>query len=214
MTTKLVLIDGIAGTGKTAITRNLAATLAEKNINVHEYSDNPAHHPVQRLTFSTYNSWLKEIQTNWKTFVLGTVESEKLVIFDGTIFYNTLGTLLAHDVFEENIMLYASQVPPLIQSLEPVLIHLTVSDVERHIRNMYRMRPPQYREFVDSFIQKTAFGKSRKLNGLHGFCEFNRKLHDICDQVYKNFPFRKMEINISYSQWQFYEKLIEDFIQY
>ncbi|MBN2385266.1 hypothetical protein JXQ70_20515, partial [bacterium] len=170
-------------------------------------------HPILQIEYHSFNQWSREVRALWKALVRDYLQTGRKVMFDGTILQHTIGFLLERDIFEEDIMTYAKQVPIIIAPLEPMLIYLTIGDIERHIRNLYRMRPMSWKNKIDGYIQRTPFGQKRQISGLDGYSLFAQSYKKLCDQLFKYYDFRKLEIDVSYAQWSFYENMVLDFVE-
>lgn len=212
MQTLIVFVEGLAGSGKTRTAEFIGESADNRRIKVEVFTEYSEYHPIHSVAFSSYLQWVKEVRAKWLSLVETIQMNKRLTIFESTLFQNTIGLLLEKDINEEDIMRYAEQVPQALSALNPALIYYTLNDVERHIRTLYRLRSKKWQRKIDTFIQSTAFGKSRNLEGLDGYIHFNRELKKINDRIFEKLPFRKTSIDISYSQWQFYQKMAEEFV--
>ncbi|MBN2384810.1 hypothetical protein JXQ70_18185, partial [bacterium] len=79
--------DGLVGTGKTVITRNIAAILAERGFDFDVFQEQPLFHPILQIEYHSFNQWSREVRALWKALVrqdltFGRVHSSR----EGTVF--------------------------------------------------------------------------------------------------------------------------------
>lgn len=210
--TNLVLIDGIAGTGKTTLSRKLHGLIGEKYGNAILYPEFMASHPVHEWEAQDYPTWYRQTIDNWRELSRMLVQSHAIGIMESSLFQGTVGDLLERNIGQDIILDYARQVPFLIEKTSPVLIYLIPGDIRSHIERTYAQRPERWQTKIDSFIQKTAFGRARGLSALEGYITFIEELKRISDELFQLYDLRKVRINVTRSGWDDCARRITEFL--
>jgi len=167
--TKLILIEGLPGSGKTWTSQYLAYQ-CEKN-------GNPARwyheQDKQVLDILDLQSDFPEIKiAQWKAFVSEAKESESVNILDSRYLMNSVGFFFAMDEMAK-LAEFESMWEDIVKPLNPVFIYFYQSDVEKALRQTLDLRREYWEEWAFKKITDgTAFGKRNKLKGFDGFVTF------------------------------------------
>jgi hypothetical protein len=210
--THLILIDGIAGTGKTTLSHKLHQIVNDLYGNAILYQEFKTPHPIHEWEVDDYQIWQRKTIENWKNLVHELLRTSSIGILESSLFQGTVGDLLERDIDEDTIFEYASQVPSLIQATSPVLIYLAPDSITPHIERTYSQRTGRWQTKIDHFIQHTAFGQARTLSGLEGYITFLKTLKRLSVQLFQTYEMKKLFVNISQYTWDNYETLITNFL--
>ena len=127
--TKLILIDGIIGTGKSTTAQFIAFQLQKNHIHAkwfHEYDpSNPLFTPPGEVTPGPSPEQLLE---KWQVLVTEAEASDEVLIVESYLFQSTIGLLFERNVDKQNIFKFAFQTQQLIEPLNPVAIYLYHQD--------------------------------------------------------------------------------------
>ncbi|MFC1849786.1 hypothetical protein ACFL27_06220 [candidate division CSSED10-310 bacterium] len=211
--THLILIDGIAGTGKTTLSHNLhrIVNTVSGNAILSQEFDTP--HLIHEWDVDDYPRWKNKTIENWNMLALNLLRTHSIGIVESSLFQGTVGDLLERDIDEKTIFEYAFQVPSLLQITSPVLIYLVPDDITTHIEHTYAQRKGGWQTKIDQFIQQTAYGRARNLSGLEGYIIFLKTLKRLSDQLFQTYEMKKLLLNISQYFWDDYEALITNFLE-
>ncbi len=211
--TRLILIDGIAGTGKTTFSRKLHSVINRVSGNSILYHEFATHHPIHEWEIDDYPTWEKKTIENWQTLGHALIQKQSIGIVESSLFQGTVGDLLERNLPDETIHEYALQVPALIQAVSPILIYLVPDDARPHIEQTYANRTGGWQTKIDSFIQQTALGRARNIAGLDGYLTFIKELKRLSDHLFQAYEMKKFRLKISGYAWETYETHILDFLE-
>jgi hypothetical protein len=210
--TKIIFVEGVAGSGKST-----TAQLLYGNLHRHGYAVKLIHefyspHPIHELNTEEPKIWISKTLANWRDLADTLVETNEIMIMDGTLFQCTIGVLLEMDVKVPIIRQYANQIPDILKPLNPILIYFYQNDVEKALTTAYQQREDKWRRRVNAFVLDAKFFKNRKLCGLDGYIEYNRVLRNLTDSLYSEYDLRKISIENSSGDWNRYHHIIAEFL--
>ncbi len=203
--TKLILIEGQPGSGKSTTAQYIAKQCEKNNIPARWYheQDNDA------LEIIDAQSNISEIRiAHWKAFVSKAKESETVNVLDSRYLMNSVGFFFAMDEMAQ-LAEFKSLWEDIVKPLNPVFIYFYQSDVEKSLRKTFDIRREDWEEWAFKKINEgTAFGKRNKLKGLDGFVTFFKEFRKVTDKVFDNFSGRKLAIENSEGEWEkYYEEI-------
>jgi hypothetical protein len=209
---KIIFIEGIAGSGKST-----TAQLLHSNLYRHGYAVKSIHefyspHPIHELNTEDPKTWISKTLANWHNLADALVKTNEIMIMDGTLFQCTIGVLLEMDVELAVIRQYANQIPDILKPLNPILIYFYQNNVEKTLTTAYQQREDNWRRRVNAFVSDARFFKNRKLCGLDGYIEYNRALRNITDNLYSEYDLKKISIENSDGDWNSYHHIIAEFL--
>lgn len=211
--TNLILIDGIAGTGKTTLSRRLHSIIQDRAGAAVLYHEFARPHPIHEWEIEDFPTWRRETIHHWQALAQNLRETQSVAILESTLFQGTVGDRLEWNVDENAILEYARQVPALIQPASPVLVYLVPDDVQSHIERTYASRPERWQRKIDNFMQNTALGRARGLSGLDGYIAFIKTLKRLSDELFRAYAMRKVQIEISRGDWDQVEQRMLEFLE-
>jgi uridine kinase len=211
--TNLILIDGIAGTGKTTLARRLHRLVDDEHGNAIVYHEFDTPHPIHEWDVDDVQTWQRKTIANWSALTRTLLRTQSVGIVEGSLFQGTVGELLERDNNEDVILEYALQIPSLIQATSPILIYLVPDNIRSHIERTYGQRPGRWQTKIDHFIQQTAFGRARRLAGLEGYLTFLGTLKRLSDHLFEAYEMKKLRVNVSHGNWDDHDSLITDFLE-
>lgn len=209
---KIIFIEGIAGSGKSTTGQLLYSNLYKHGYTVKLIHEFCRPHPIHELNIEEPKTWISKTLENWHNLADTLVKTNEIMIMDGTLFQCTIGVLLEMDVKVPIIRKYAEQVPYIIKPLNPILIYFYQNDIQMALRTAYEQREDGWRRRVNDFVSDARFFKNRKLCGLDGYVEYNQVLRNITDNLYSEYNLKKISIENSGGDWKLYHHIIAEFL--
>jgi len=199
--TKLILVDGIAGSGKSVTGQRLYRAFHLNGYRAEFYHEFHRPHPVLDSPTESVSHWIDQSTTKWRRFVAQMCERDSVILMDGVIFQCGVGDLLERGANDQAILDYACIVEDIVRPLKPILIHLYQTDIETSLQWVRDQRPETWSKRVVTHFSDTVYGRNSLLSGFDLYLQFNRSLRRVSDSLFDRFETTKLAIDNSDRQW-------------
>ena len=225
--TRLVLIEGIMGSGKSMTAAYLADRLQQHGRRVRwhrEYSpDNPILIDVDVLGgFDGTDDWRNPVKTLPQWQALGQLKrnDDSITILECKLWQNDALFMLLAGVPAAEVIASNQRVVHVLADASPVLIHLIHDDLEKHLQWVFEDRrelggphPPQtWAEWIVEIFVSSEFGRARGLEGYEGFLAGCHEWLRVCETMFGNFNGPKLEVWNPHADWDRAYRAIENLI--
>ena len=218
--TKLILVDGITGSGKSTTAHFIARQMEKNGIKVKWFYEVEKDHPVLEIFKNDDESdhdhskrVFQEYPKKWIDFVDKIKDDEYVYIIESYLFQDVL--MFPHfmaDMDRSLLKEYSHKILEIARCLDPVLIHFYQKDVDRSLRLNWERRGE---EWTNDFIirdHKTLFCKNRNIKGKDCAIRLWQEFSDFTVELFAEYDFRKIEFENSSHDWTIYRKKILDFL--
>jgi thymidylate kinase len=209
---KLILIEGIAGSGKSTVGQKLYRIMSRNNINVKFFHEFDPSNPIRELNSKNNSELINKSISNWRSFVDQLRNSDEVIIFDGILSQCLIAELILMCATERIILNHIRELIEIIEILNPSIIYLYQKNVEESLTKIYTQRNERWRKKIDRFISSTEFGKQKKLKGFSGYVAFNFFYVSILNKIMRDVTIRKILIENSEAKWFTYYGQIAKFL--
>ncbi|WP_070120057.1 AAA family ATPase [Bacillus marinisedimentorum] len=217
--TKLILIDGITGSGKSTTAQFLANQLRNNGIKVKWYHEEEDNHPLNYeedievfTSQAELEAFLEETPKIWREFAKHVSESDQVHIIESFILQNTVRLLFQNNLGEERIRDFTQEIEEIIRPLNPALIYFYQENAEQSIRKVWKRRGPGWKKwFVDLDIL-TPYVKKSGLAGETGVIKLWSEYQNFTNRLVENYKFTKLSIENSEGNWDEYRQRILEFL--
>ncbi|RAV09190.1 DNA/RNA helicase domain-containing protein [Paenibacillus contaminans] len=223
--TKLIMIEGIPGSGKSTTAQRISHILQRKGGNLKWWYEEEQGHPVyiyddytsmqtivDELSSGNYRKVIDMALKRWQEFVEFVQSSSDIVIVDSCLFGYLTWSLFPFEVPKQEIEQYVKDVERMIQPLNPHIIYFYQTDIGAALKKICTRRGGDTeKNFIRSATQ-SPYGKSRGLNGFEGMVAYWRDYRDITDGAFQGLAFPKIAIDNSEGNWPQYNAKISEFL--
>ena len=137
--TKLILIEGIPGAGKTTSCEHLGRRLQQQDIACRWYLEEDDPHPIDCSNFKL-KDLAKKLPPLWLAFVENTLRENIVTIIESRLWQNTLLFMFMSEYpIDEKVGVH-QLVWQKLSPLSPALIYLHQDDIEIALKQIYRLR--------------------------------------------------------------------------
>ncbi len=216
---KLVIVEGIMGSGKSTSVRRIANRLNGSGITALGITEGVSPHPIR---FDWNEPWAdmpatqlaKSAAACWRTYVNTASMSERITVVDGQLFHGNLTSLFLLDADTALIRGYIREVVAAIKPLCPLLIYFNQDDVDRAIRTVAAERGDAWVTYQVDWKLGSPYAVRHGLIGLDGLIELYRHYRKLTDRLYAELDIPKISIENSGREWSKYEATIDTILMH
>lgn len=207
--TKLILIEGFPGSGKSTTAQWLArqwqvASRACRWL----YEQHPAHPVVGVPTGAVYKTWDEYFayrSERWRAFTSETARGSAVVIMESTLLQYPVLVPLRRRVATETMVAFLRIVVDIIRPLAPRLVYLKAPDPDMMYRQITARRGgPAYTETLLPAYETGEAGeffRSRGLRGFDGLLVYWREHNAICERAVEVLELETLVVDPSEGDW-------------
>jgi hypothetical protein len=218
---RLVIVEGIMGSGKSTTSRWLAAALARRGFDVHLEPERQYPHPLRGTDAAGdwFKPWLDMTPGDiagrrlvlWRKMVEKALAQPAIHVVDGQLFHGDLTNMLLMKMPEAEIAANVRELEEIIRPLNPLVVYFHQTDVDRAIRLTAAERGEELgvRYQVD---WKLAFPYAIELGleGLDGLSALYVRYRSLTDHLFGELRIDKLSIENTSRDWPRYYAKIEE----
>jgi hypothetical protein len=200
LNTKLILIEGLPGAGKSTTTQRIGITLEADGFACHWFREADEPHPIPCLDFAIKGLPLKMMPL-WTNFVNRAIQESKITILESRLWQNTALFMYMSECSVEEIIKYLREVSSMLKPLSPVLIYLDQDDTEAALARLYTIRGDKW--MAETLEETTQYGwfRSRDIKDFAGWVRFFEEWTSVAQRLYNDWHYQKIRIRNSHDNW-------------
>ena len=216
--TRLVIIEGIMGSGKSTTARWIAARLEESGLRALAITERVEPHPVrgtdgldhwfQPWLDITIEGLVERCLAKWRSFVVQAQATETIYTLDGQLFHGDLTNLFLMGASPKAIAKYCETVADIARPLAPLLIYFYQADVARAIRTIAAERGEEWIKYQVDWKLQAPYSRRLGLTGLDGLVALYKEYRALTDELYSRLDLPKLAIDNSQQKWDVYYQQI------
>ena len=209
---RLILIEGIAGCGKSTVGKRLHKMVSNSGINVKLFHEFDPVSPIHDVASDDEDEIIQKSLANWTAFADRFGDLDDVFIFDGILSQCLVAELILAGAERDTIAKHISDVLETVVDFHPCIIYLHHEDINEAITRTYNRRNETWKKKIDGFIQNTEFGRQNRLEGLSGYIAFNKHYGSVLGEIIRSAYTKKIVIGISQGEWSKYYTQISRFL--
>jgi hypothetical protein len=211
---RLVIFEGIMGSGKTINALQLADRLNASGRSAIGITEGVNPHPIR---FDWDVPWgempaahlAKSAIARWRAYVDSALASETISIVDGQLFHGNLTSLFLLEANIDLIRDYMRDISTVITPLHPLLIYFHQVDIDQAIRSIAAERGSEWVRYQVEWKLESPYAKRRGLKGLDGLITLYREYRALTDELYEELTFPKLSVENTQKEWTKYDVIID-----
>jgi hypothetical protein len=223
LNTRLVIIEGIMGSGKSTTARGIASRLERTGRRAQAVTENTEPHPVRGTDGLDhwYQPWLdvtpveliERSLAKWRTFVAAAQADQVLSILDGQLFHGDLTNLMLMGAGSKAIKGYCNAVEEIVRPMTPLVIYFYQSDIARAIRSIAAERGNEWVKYQVDWKLQTPYSLRFGWAGLEGLIALYKDYRALTDELYGELRLAKLAIENSQQTWEiYYERIMRELL--
>lgn len=227
--TRLILIEGPPGSGKSTTARRLADEIAQQGKPCRCFLEWSEDHPIkigddQHLGAVVASSIRREgeVQRLWQQYVDSQKGLDTVTVMESRFWQTSLMLMAAAGMPRERLLESHRRVVERVQVLAPVLIYLTVDDLRGHAQRTIALKQAgwaqagitdQWAQHIYDALDTQPWLRERGLAGEEGYLAFLEEWSAIAEQLYAEVPFRKVIVANAQRDWTGAMEQMRGFLQ-
>ena len=208
LNTKLILIEGLPGAGKSTSTGRLGTILQQRGIACRYFLEDDDPHPIACLDFEIMGLTQKMVSL-WRNFAEQAMREPIVTIIESRLWQNTALFMYMSEVDVEEIINFNRQVWQALRPLSPCLVYLDQDDTEVALRRVYNTRGEKWIEWALEKTTQYPWFKSRGLKDFAGWVKFFEEWQQVARRLYGDWPYHKIKILNPHEDWaKAYEQML------
>jgi len=224
--TKLIIIDGLSGSGKTTTAEWLTLQFQQRELKTWYLPEYDTAHPLWWYRYWDGNDYLtpdfdnipietflEQSLSKWRGFVDSMHTADQIMLAESVFFQDAVAMFLMGGAAPIRLMEYAREVQQIVQALDPVLIYFRQNDVPGALQRICAIRGPEFENELVTNMESFPYLKLRNLNGLDGVAVLWQEIHKLTDTIFEEYNIRKLAIEVSEGNWLNHHRRILDFLE-
>jgi thymidylate kinase len=223
--TKLILVEGVPGSGKSTTAQYISKCLSESGIANKWWYEEEKGHPVylfntdesmrqtiDDLANGNYKNVINKALVQWRIFSDSLQGKEKVILVDSIFLGYLTWTLFPMNVPTMDIDSYVTEVEHIINPCRPTLIYFYQNDISTSLKKICERRGGNTTEQFIHNANESKYGKQRNLTGFDGMVSFWEDYRSFTDSIYAKTRIKKLSIENSEGKWNEYLQQIMNFL--
>jgi hypothetical protein len=215
---RLVIVEGIMGSGKSTTMRFIARNLEDSGLPALALHERTEPHPVRATdelehwfepwTDTTPQRLADRALARWAAFVGAIQRDSPIPVIDGQLFHGDLTHLLLMGADSALLSDYVTALAAVIAPLNPLVVYLWQEDVEKAVRTVCAERGPEWVDYQLNWKLGGPYCVCKGYKGVEGLISLYRDYRKITDHLFHRLPLAKLAIENSARDWPAYESQI------
>lgn len=209
MNNKVLLVDGITGSGKTTTARYLCKVLNERGIKSKWYEeeaeDNPLVYKEYDIEVLNSKEEIEKFITNYpiqlKKFIKGAKKDNYIHIIESYYLQDSIRILFQNNVCEEIIQDFFNKINNILRPLKPVLVYFRQQDVFNAIKKIWKTRGDDWKDWFIEADCKTPYVKKLYCADEEAVLTLWSDYQNFTDNLIKSIKFKSVIINNPSNNW-------------
>ncbi len=181
--TKLIIVEGLPGTGKSTTASKIAEELKHQGKKVVCVDEGVPNHPADYADydFPDFDTERRLILEKWQEFV-SQADEDTIYVFNCIFLQNPMcETMMRFDLPPEASGAYISEIAQIIRPMKPVILYLSQPDVKATVDRVLDERGEGWLNAVIGYHTEQGYGKRNNLKGYEGYlaCLAERKNREL-----------------------------------
>jgi thymidylate kinase len=224
--TRLVIVEGIMGAGKSWTGQWLARELGRHGIESRFIAEGRTRegevHPLRVATTLahprapwrelTVQEYVDRSLAMWRAFVEDAQSSSRVTVCDGLLFHGNLTDAMLMGAAPSALADYVTQVARTARPLAPALVYLRQLDVAAALRRVSQQRGPTWVNYQVDWKLASPYAERRGLRGYDGLVELYRAYVPLCLDLLDRLDLPKLVLERD-GDWPQVRRAVRTFLQ-
>jgi hypothetical protein len=207
---RLILIDGLAGSGKSTAAQHLWLHLARGGRDAAWFHEHEVAHPVfqygevEELLRQAPGPFEERVLAGWQA-VAEKADGPEVRIIEGTFLQIPVGVMLAMNAPATRIRAMLRRIDATLRGRDASLIQLVRPDLRAALQQIGDVRGAYWLEAMTGTLAQSPYGQRHRVRNFDGLVAFYERQQAIIDSVWPHLTIRRRAIDVSAGRWQRHE---------
>jgi hypothetical protein len=222
-TPRLLIFEGIMGSGKSTATRNFGEILAASGTPVAAFTEAADPHPVRASDDLSdfFQPWAvigadllaSRAREKWARYVRERLDDRVFTVMDGQLFHGDLTNLFMMETAPGDLSEHSRALMDVLAPLKPVVIYFRPADLPEAMRRVFEARGSNWETYQLGWKLRSPFAVRRQLSGLQGLCAMYAEYRALTDALFVALDCPKLAIDTGRGEWQQYYEQIRELLE-
>lgn len=215
--TRLILVEGPPGSGKTTTAGKLAENVARAGLDCQCFWEWSNDHPIPigddlhlDQVIRTAIAREGEVHALWQSFVQARQADQVVTVFESRFWQTSLMLMYVAGHPLERLLESNQRVVEIIQPLNPVLIHFRIGNLRSFVEHTIQIKEAEWRQarlpgtwigHIFVAFENQPWAARRGLYGEEGFIALLGEWAAVSEKLYAHIPFPKLQIHNPSQDW-------------
>jgi hypothetical protein len=213
--TKLILIEGMPGTGKSSVSQIIHHDLLSLGLSsrwLHEECEHPLRLFFDSNRHTTTPAYIVEATDRWQAFVDEATQGDDVFVVDSGILQNHVRSLLIFDADRNAILQLIRKIERVISTLSPKLVYLAPNSIKSHFDDISAIRGQRMLDLWIEAHDRYPYTRNAGLSGHTGFITFWQEFDAIATQAFSKLSLAKLRVEVDSNMRQVASDSIREFL--
>lgn len=217
-TPRLLIFEGIMGSGKSTATRKFGELLAASDTQVAAFTEAADPHPVRATDDLSdfFQPWAEidpgllanRVRDKWARYVQQRLNDRVFTVMDGQLFHGDLTNLFMMEMAPGDVSEHTRALMQVLAPLMPVVIYFRPADLPEAIRGVFKARGSKWETYQLGWKLRSPYATRRQLAGQQGLTAMYADYRAQTDALFVALDCPKLAIDTSRGEWpQYYEQI-------
>lgn len=219
-TPRLLIFEGIMGSGKSTATRKFGEFLAASGTPVAAFTEAADPHPVRATDDLSdfFQPWTEigaevlasRVREKWARYVQQRLNDGVFTVMDGQLFHGDLTNLFMMEMAPGDLSAHTRGLMQVVAPLKPVVIYFRPEDLPDAMDRVFKFRGSDWETYQLSWKLRSPYATHRQLTGFQGLTAMYADYRALTDGLFDALDCPKLAIDTNRGEWpRYYEQVRE-----